>query len=166
MIKTEPNIIIDTDSSESSGEEDEKADKYKTPEPSPEKPKTTPSPRVIARAVKFDPVIKKTEFHTPNEPEPSTSSKPSDSFSSFAKEVIKSTADTLFPPIKPEYSPDSRPIRGMAKSFHDLFPESPVVTKKEEPSSPTKGEPPDDEQRSGPSRATRSQDPVLDPGLP
>ena len=166
LIKTEPNIIVDTDSSDSSGEEDEKADKYKTPEPSPEKPKTTPSPRVIARAVKFDPVIKKTEFHTPNEPEPSTSSKPSDSFSSFAKEVIKSTADTLFPPIKPEYSPDSRPIRGMAKSFHDLFPESPVVTKKEEPSSPTKGEPPDDEQRSGPSRATRSQDPVLDPGLP
>jgi hypothetical protein len=176
FIKKEPDKTESSSSGEESveGEEGEEGNKFRTPVPSPEKPETPKTPRVIARAVKFNPVIQKTEFHTPNEPETPTKTPKT----SFAKEVIKSTAETLFPSIKQEtcYSPDSRPIRGMTKSFHDIFPESPMNAKKEEPSAPSledlppetpatetaKENPPEDP---GPSRATRSQHPPLEPGL-
>jgi hypothetical protein len=81
--------------------------------------------------VSFNPKVTKQEFHTPNLDPPRRTKKP-DPGPSFAKEVFKSTAEALFPKTKAEYlSPDSRPIRGAAKTFAEMFPDSPIVVKPE-----------------------------------
>jgi hypothetical protein len=58
------------------------------------------------KMVSFNPVVHKQEFHSP----PSPIIHRTKEKDGFLKEVIKSAAETLFPPIKAEYSPDIRPI--------------------------------------------------------
>ena len=119
----------------------EKEIKIEPPDPETDNPMDTqpaPTQHIVfyptpTKTISFNPQVKRREFHTPNLEETKRTKKPEPS-TSFAKEVLKSTAEALFPKVKPEYpSPDSRPIRGATKSFAELFPDSPV---KPEPTAP------------------------------
>jgi hypothetical protein len=103
-------------------------DRNPTPEPDRQHIVFYPTP---TKSVTFNPRVKKQEFHTPNL-DPPKKVKKTETGTSFAKEVLKSTAEALFPKVKAEYlSPDSRPIRGATKTFAELFPDSPVGVKPE-----------------------------------
>jgi hypothetical protein len=119
----------------------EKEIKTEPPDPetnSPTDTQPTTSQHIVffptpTKTISFNPQVKRREFHSPNLEETKRTKK-TEPNTSFAKEVLKSTAEALFPKIKPEYpSPDSRPIRGATKSFAELFPDSPL---KPEPTAP------------------------------
>jgi hypothetical protein len=106
-----------------------------SPEISPSRPDPRPAQRELARSVSFNPVVHRQEFHSPpSDTIPRTKEK-----DGFLKEVIKTTADTIFPPPpppppnKPLYSPDSRPIRGVTKNFFELFAATPPPKKEMPP---------------------------------
>jgi hypothetical protein len=95
---------------------------------------TTPN-----KTVRFDPNVQRQEFHTPVLIQPKKA-KDTESLAGFAKEVIKSTADALFPSLKTEtYSPDSRPIRGTTKSYAEMFPDPLVKTEGSSPENKATG---------------------------
>ena len=127
-IKLEPTNIETEDEAETDTESGGSSD-TKTLTPDSPETKIFDLPKIVItppKSVRFDPNVQRQEFHTPA---PTLPKKP-DTMVGFAKEVIKSTADALFPPIKTEpiYSPDSRPIRGTTKSYAEMFPDPLVKT--------------------------------------
>jgi len=126
-IKEEPTNVETEDKTETDPENEGSSDTQTLTPDSPET-KTFDIPKIIItppKSVRFDPNVQRQEFHTPAPTLP----KRQDSMVGFAKEVIKSTADALFPPLKTEpYSPDSRPIRGTTKSYAEMFPDPLVKT--------------------------------------
>ena len=156
-IKSEIVEMHDTKDQEEKDSESEGDSDTKTLTPNSPIIKTVdfPDPEVTpTKTVRFDPNIQRQEFHTPVLT-PTKKPKDTDTLAGFAKEVIKSTADVLFPPLKTEiYSPDSRPIRGHTKSYAEMFPDPVIKTEEDPPEDPALG----------PAYNTRSQQPP--PGQP
>ena len=95
-------------------------------------PVITRPPQTPIKTVTFNPEVQKQEFHTPTEPPSPSKVKTNEGFAEFAKEVIKSTAETIFPQSRGLPRTPTKPPEGPIKTFYELFPDQQPREKKEE----------------------------------
>jgi hypothetical protein len=79
-----------------------------------------------AKQVNFPPEYHTQVYQFPLDPDTGKAS-PKPTITSYTKQILRETADALFPPIKNPvtYQEDERPIRGARQSYAQMFPPSP-----------------------------------------